>query len=199
MTNQAGDPWMLGQSKIGVDFGNIVEDDMSVYQIANSSNANSIYIPSVTNSPNTIITTPNTGGLGQGTIGNNPNWSWGSTSTNITLSQPTYAVLKLPRKKMPEKVFVQGLMKTCGILGTDAECAYTDRDMIIFSPGVVPYYDSSMIYMNLGMGINTPSKPTISLEYRDAVYHYVVDRVPVKGDSSTTLDVRQVGMVKKGK
>ena len=190
-----------GNILIGQD-GNspLIEDDMSTYQNAAYGNigVNSVYIPSVTNSPNITIS-PNTIGTGIGAnpIFSNPStWTWSSGTVN-TLSQPTYAVLKLPRKKMPEKVFVQGMLKTCGLLGTDVECAYTDKDVIIFSPGVVPYYDPSYIY--LGMTGQQQRNPTISIEYHNAIYHYVVDRVPLKGDKSTVLDVRQVGMVKKGK
>lgn len=191
---QAGD-YYIGQ----YNSQPLIEDDMTTYQNAGSlgNSINTVYIPSTTTNTPNITISPNTNGVGSSNIFNNPStWTWSSGTANV-LSQPTYAIFKLPRKKMPEKVFVQGMLKTCGLLGTDVECAYTDKDVIIFSPGVIPHYDPSFIYLNLGGGLN--KNPTISIEYHNAIYHYVVDRVPLKGDKSTILDVRQVGMVKKGR
>lgn len=94
----------------------------------------------------------------------NPYWvqtypNTGTTGT-ITFSNQAekYSVMDLPREDMPIKVFVCGRMLTLGMLGSDVEVAYTG-DKLIFSPGVI-----NVICYN--------DRTTISLEYKDEIYHY---------------------------
>ena len=124
--------------------------------------------------------------LGNGSI----TWPKTPIASNITIPQPTYTVLELPQNKIPEKIYVNGILMTCGLLGTDVDCAYAGKNKIIFAPDI--FTDSFGFFVRSRI-------PKISVEYNNAIYHYVVDHVPVKGDNSTILDVRQVGMIKKGK
>lgn len=160
----------------------VPEDTIFLHNTANSSSSNNIIW---TTQPNTAQPNVTPSPYGNWSVGSNTTWTVGG-------KEATYTILKLPRKKMPEKIFVQGLLKTCGLLGTDAECAYTGKDMIVFSPHTIPLDVGG--YITFGA---PPAKSTISIEYHDAIYHYVVDYVPVKGDNTTILDVRQVGEVKK--
>jgi len=178
-------------------FNDIAECDNLIYDVSKQYSASHIYDVNTVynnNSSNGNITIgPNSSSSGSNITLSSP-WSY---TTTMSYAEPTYTILKLPRDKMPEKVYAQGMLKTCGLLGTDAECAYTGKDMLIFSPNILPTSNGQNMYI-YAAGLPNPAKPTISLEYHDAIYHYVVDHVPGKGEGSTILDVRQVGVVKKG-
>lgn len=91
-----------------------------------------------------------------------------------------HVTMDLPRRGLPISVFVSGRLITLGILGTEVECAFTAKQLI-FSPGVI----SAMSYNQ---------KVTISIEYGDETYHYVVDGT---SPNSSKLLVRMVSSVKK--
>jgi hypothetical protein len=72
-------------------------------------------------------------------------------------------VFKLPIKdRVPNKVYVSGLLVTIGILGSDVQAAFSG-DKLVFSPGEIP----SMVEHG--------KRVTVSLDYGDWVYHYNVE------------------------
>ena len=85
----------------------------------------------------------------------------GSTITFASAaSSPKYTVFRLPVKDvMPNKVYVSGRLVTVGILGSDVQAAFAG-DKIIFSPGE--------------LSTATYEKLTVSLDYGDYMYHYVI-------------------------
>lgn len=179
---------------------NDIFDDLYNYQYiyAVHGNSNQSGTISIGNGTNTNPTTTTTIGTGTGTGLTYPTGTLSSpTWAYLAPTEPTYTVLRLPKSKMPEKIFVMGMLKTCGLLGTDAECAYDGHDNLVFSPNVLPTTNGYQGYISVP-GYPNSSKPTISLEYSDAIYHYVVDYVPAKGEN-TILQVRQIGVVKKEK
>jgi len=74
-----------------------------------------------------------------------------------------YAIFELPLEAMPTLVFVCGKLVTLGLLGANAECAYIPatkkghKSQLIFSPGVI---------------VGNNNRLTVSLDYKEAVYHY---------------------------
>lgn len=115
--------------------------------------ANTAYISYPTTATGTT-TTIGTGGqiFGPSTNIYNP--------LGVVTDKPKYSVFELPLKnKMPNKVYVNGILLTVGILGSDVQAAFAG-DKIIFSPGEIP-------------GIADWNKRlTVSLDYGDSLYHY---------------------------
>jgi len=71
-----------------------------------------------------------------------------------------YTTFKLPKKKIPEAVYVSGRMVTIGILGADVECAFVGN-ALIFSPNVLQQTHGGRI--------------TLILQYANVVYHYKIN------------------------
>jgi hypothetical protein len=99
----------------------------------------------------------------------NPTINWPYTiSTTTIYKEPAYPIMKLPeemKNKMPESVFVFGMLKTLGMFGSNVDCAFTGKDLI-FSPGV----------------INNFNKVPVSLYYKKSIYHFSV--LPPKKDTN---------------
>jgi hypothetical protein len=99
-----------------------------------------------------------------------------------TVHKAVYYTFKLPVAKVPELVFVNGLSKTVGLLGSKAECAFAG-DALILS-------NENMIYLNQTL--------SITLQYRDVIYHYAVDFVnwaPRIKEGTTILDAQLLSEV----
>jgi len=74
-------------------------------------------------------------------------------------SSSKYSVFKLPRAKMPKKVFLSGRLVSLGKIGDDVQAAYDGKNKLIFAPN-----ELTAIYTN--------DKITIAIEYDDCMYHY---------------------------
>ena len=93
--------------------------------------------------------------------GNVYTWPQISTSGTITITnQQSYMIVDLPEKSVPQAVYVNGRMVTLGILGSDAECAYAN-DNLIFAPGVLQGQENGRM--------------TLIMEFKKHSYHYSVD------------------------
>ncbi|KKM21179.1 hypothetical protein LCGC14_1638020 [marine sediment metagenome] len=109
-----------------------------------------------------------------------------SSSTTITIGNPKYSILNLPcNDHCPIAVYVCGRMVTLGIIGTAVECAFVG-DKLIFEPGVV--HQTSLVNERI----------TISVEYKDKIYHYNVGIGGVVNFAcGTTLDAVLVSTIEK--
>lgn len=67
---------------------------------------------------------------------------------------------KLPEKSMPKKVYACGRMLTLGCYGSPAEAMYMKPDNLFLQEIVI----SPMVFNN---------KITLSVEYKNSIYHYV--------------------------
>ena len=136
----------------------------------------------------TVTTTGTTTGVGSTNWIGMPGTVATSGYIHVMSPEPIYTTFKLPRANMPQKVYVDGVLMTCGILGSDAECAYTSKDNIVFAPEVFSAED--VLATSSGRG------PTMSIEYADAIYHYSIKYVPVKGDGTKIIETAMLGKVK---
>jgi len=107
------------------------------------------------------------------------------TSTTITTAPSAtiyscHKVMNLPKNKMPRAVFFNGKMLTMGLLGTNAECAYTGKNLV-FAPGVTE-------------GLFFPHNRKIILEYAKEMYHYEVLDTE---DTRNKLNVMLLSITKK--
>lgn len=111
------------------------------------------------------INPPNISGSGyvssNGTTSGNSVWLPNHYGVSINFNKMGYSVFELPRKEMPSSVYVCGRMVTLGIVGSDVECAYM-VDKLFFSGDIL-------------YAISYGSKTTVSLEYKDKIYHYNID------------------------
>lgn len=103
-----------------------------------------------------IYITPNSGGNGS-TI-SSPNIGGGVV---MSPGESKYQEMELPKEDMPVSVFVAGRMLTLGIIGSDVEAAYMGKNLMMFKPGVI-----NVIQFN--------STLTLSIEYKNEIYHYNV-------------------------
>lgn len=98
-------------------------------------------------------------------------WHWnngtGNSIGNVTWS-PTifamsnvqkYSIMNLPDNEMPEAVYVDGMMLTLGIFGTDVKCAYIGGQLL-FEAGIVQTWKTDA---------------TISVVYGDKTMHYNIE------------------------
>lgn len=131
-----------------------------------------------------------TGGTGStGGITLYPNTSAG----HITLGPQTYynnqrhyVVFDLPSKKIPELVFVNGILVSVGVLGSSAECAFAGKSLI-FDYNVVQQHSSRKI--------------TITLQYKEKIYHYCVEPLslfsgaPTLKEGTMRLDAKLISII----
>lgn len=110
-----------------------------------------------------------------------------TTTSTISLypSKDKYGIIKLPRREMPNAVYVLGRMVTLGILGADVECAYME-DCLIFAPGVV-----NLVMLN--------NHTTIILEYFDEMFHFNIGENGLLWDiqKPNILNSRLISVTKK--
>jgi len=69
--------------------------------------------------------------------------------------------MKLPeevKKKMPESIYVNGMLATLGMFGSDVDVAYTGQDLI-FQSGVL-------------RALTFGDKIKISIYFKKKIYHY---------------------------
>jgi len=126
----------------------------------------------------TFISTIGVGGTGI------PNVNYPVSVPTITFTSVSdkYRILELPRDdSCPIAVYVCGRMVTLGILGTDVECAFTG-DKLVFEPGII-------------QSILMSGRITVSVEYKDKIYHYNVSTNLV--DNSSTLLATLVSTIEK--
>jgi len=69
-----------------------------------------------------------------------------------------YTIVDLPRKELPNAVYICGRKLTIGIIGTDVECAYVGSQLV-FSPGAIN-----------AVPIRHPVY--LMIEYTDEIYNY---------------------------
>jgi hypothetical protein len=132
------------------------------------------YTPYVQSGSGNYITYPTTT-----TTGTNPTWGGFNTTGGTTwITTSGYAILKqyyvfmLPKKKLPNKVYVQGHLRTVGLIGSAVEVAYIGLNKLVF----------------IGkMFENDISNITISLEYKNEIYHYKVDSNSLYIEKSSVL------------
>lgn len=105
------------------------------------------------------------------------------TTTSINSQNEDYMVFPLPEEKGLQAVFVNGRMVTLGILGSDAECCFANKSIIM---------DRSVL------GIMYNSKATLILEYKDHYYHYSLGSfINIEGNTRTPKH-KLLSKVKKG-
>jgi hypothetical protein len=104
------------------------------------------------------------GGTSGGIYGGNNTWTY------ATPSAYTYKSMELTRKEMPNAVYIDGMIVTLGIIGSDVECAYIGTHLI-FTPGVAEAFDTT----------------TLILDYKDEMYHYNIKPSVIRNKLNTTL------------
>ena len=112
-----------------------------------------------------------------------PNTGTASSPFSIGYAPQKYSVMDLPRDDMPIKVFVAGRMLTIGMLGSDVDAAFIG-DQLIFSPGVLN-------------AISYDGRISISLEYKNEIYHYNLNTPQCISGSSTTISVTLLSVIQK--
>ena len=107
--------------------------------------------------PSTTSTLPATWGTGF----TMPTSTWTPyVIRNTSQELHEHYIFKLPKNKLPLKIYINGGLKTIGIVGSLAEVAYLGKNKVCinkkaFSPTLALY-----------------TELTISLEYKTAIYHY---------------------------
>lgn len=82
----------------------------------------------------------------------------------ITSFPDIYQKMEMPREDMPISIFVAGRMLTLGIIGSDVEAVYMGENIMMFKPSVLNIIQFNTL--------------TLSVEYKDEIYHYnVVDSI----------------------
>lgn len=115
------------------------------------------------NHPSSLTYTPIASGITILPYNNPSNSYYYTTTTNSISIKQDYDVFKLPKRKMPEMVYVNGRLVTLGIFGSDVDCAYNGSGKLIFSPNI------------LNCNNYTEYKIAVSLIYKDEIYHYNVE------------------------
>lgn len=133
-----------------------------------------------------------------GTVDDGNIWWHTSANTpvfNITYQNnaPKYTDFVLPEARMPEKVYINGLLQSPGIMGSDADYTYNGTNCLTFAPHTLtPTRDSPIIFK-----INT-GKDKIVVEYDGCMYHYTIDFVPGTNEQEKEICTTQLSQVKKG-
>lgn len=110
--------------------------------------------------------------------------STGWYSTTNVAPTPTYFVFKLPKSKVPELVFLNGLALTLGMLGSKAEAAFVGDSLVLKG-------DLFTIYR---------PRLTVILQYKTEVYHYAIETTnyaPNLKPNSKVLDAELLSVVKR--
>jgi hypothetical protein len=82
-------------------------------------------------------------------------------STVINYKPDHYYIMKLPeevKKKMPESVYINGMLASLGMFGSDVDVAYTGQDLI-FQSGVL-------------RALTFNNKIRIAIYYKKKIYHF---------------------------
>lgn len=126
------------------------------------------YTPYVQSGSGNYITYPTTNPTCGGSTAGGTTWI--TTSGYAILKQ--YYVFMLPKKKLPNKVYVQGHLRTVGLIGSAVEVAYVGLNKLVFI-GKMFEHDISNI--------------TVSLEYKNEIYHYKIDSNSLYTEKSSVL------------
>ena len=142
---------------------------------ANSTSGNVIVATGTTTSNNSSAVaigsnsgwyvTPSTT-TGVGVIGTSGYQPYGGTisiggSTTINYKPDHYYIMKLPeevKKKMPESIYINGMLASLGMFGSDVDVAFTGQDLI-FQSGVL-------------RALTFNDKVKIAIYYKKKIYHF---------------------------
>ena len=103
------------------------------------------------------------GGVSGNTFGPCGTTTWYGPSVPITTTltkMPAYVIFKLPKKKVPEMVYLNGKAITIGAFGSKAEAAYYHGQLIF-------------AYNEPWGGVCSGGRITLIIQFKAETYHYV--------------------------
>ena len=129
---------------------------------------------------------------------------WSSNPSPIIYNSPIFNItyqnnkskhtnFVLPEARMPEKFYINGLLMSPGIMGSDADYAYNGANKLVLAPHVLTPTKDSPIVLRINTG-----KDKIVVEYDNCMYHYTIDSVPGTNEQEKEIQTTQLSQVKKG-